>query len=204
MHNQEKDKVAVLFSGGKDSSLAAFILSRIFKIELITISFGILENWKQAEKAAKILKLPFTLFKMDEKIIKEAARITIKDGYPNNSIKYIHKSVLEKISEKEKIIADGVRRQDWVPVLSLSEIESFEAKFGAHYLQPLMGYSKKTINLLLEKYFLFTEYKGDSFPGAEYEFELREFIKKNYYSLRADELFPKNHTHSIITSFKSP
>lgn len=202
MHSQKENEVSVLFSGGKDSSLTAFILSKIFDIKLITATFGILHNWKKAQKVAKKLNLRFQLIKLNKKIIKEAAKVTVKDGYPNNGIKYIHKQVLEEVAKNSKIVADGVRRNDRVPVLSLSEIISFEDKFNVHYIQPLMGFSRKTINILVEKYFLVKEYKSESFPGAEYEFELREFIRKKYGQLKVEEIFPKNHTHSITLGLK--
>ncbi|MDP2750459.1 MAG: hypothetical protein Q8O89_06525, partial [Nanoarchaeota archaeon] len=101
---------------------------------------------------------------MDEKIIEEAAEIAIRDGRPCNGIKYIHKKVLEAVAKNSKIIADGVRRNDRVPALSLSEITSFEDKFKVHYIQPLMGYSRKTISILLKKYFLVKEDKSSSSP----------------------------------------
>lgn len=203
MHNLEKNKVFLLFSGGKDSSLAALILSKIFEVELITATFGILGNWKQAQKVAKRLKLPFKIIKLDEEIIRKAAKIVINDGYPANGIKYLHKRVLEEVASREsKIIADGVRRDDRVPVLSPSEIRSLEDRFKVHYIQPLMGYSRKTINLLTKKYFSFKEYKSDSFQGAEYEFELREAIKKDYGPEKIKAIFPKDHTHSIVIEKK--
>ncbi len=202
MHNQEVEKVSVLFSGGKDSSLAAFILSKIFGIELITATFEILQNWKQAQKVAKELGFSFRTIKLDENIIKEAAKTTIQDGHPSNGIKYIHKQALEEVAKSSKIIADGVRRNDQVPVLSLLEIISLEDRFNIHYVQPLMGLSRKTINILVEKYFLFEEYKGDSFGGPEYEFELREFIKREYGASKIKEIFPQNHTHSIVNKVK--
>jgi len=198
VHNQEKNKIILLFSGGKDSSLAALILSKIFKVELITATFSILQNWKQAQKVAKELNLPFRVLRLDAKIIEKAAEIVIKEGYPKNGMKHIHKKVLEEVAKKSKIIADGLNRDDHTLVLSLSEIASFEDNFKVHYIQPLIGYSRKKINILLEKYFQIKEYKGESFPGAEYEFELREFIRKKYGSSTIGKIFPKYHTHSIV------
>lgn len=198
----DENKVFLLFSGGKDSSLASLILSNFFEVELVTITFGILQNWKQAQRVARKLKFPFRLMKLDKKIIEEATEMAVKDRRPANAIKHIHKKTLEEVAKKAKIIADGIRRNDRVPVLSLSEISSLEDKFGVHYVQPLMGYSRKTVDLLLKKYFLFKEYKGESFPGAEYEFELREFIRKKYGQKKVEEIFPKNHTHSIVKKLK--
>jgi len=194
----QTEKALVLFSGGKDSSLAALILSKIFVVELITINFGLLENWKKTQKVAEKLQFPFRVIKLDKRILEEAAGIVIKDGYPKNGIKHIHKKALEEVAKEVKIIADGVRRNDQVPVLSLPEIMSLEDKFKVHYIQPLMGYSRKTINLLFKKYFLIKEHKGNSFEGAEYEFELREFIKRKHGPSKVREIFPKDHTHSIV------
>ena len=198
--NQEKKKLIVLYSGGKDSSLAALMLSKFFKVELVTITFGLLQNWKNAEKAAKRIKFPFRLLKLDKKIIETAAKIVVKDGFPNEGIKYIHQRVLEEIAKEANIVADGVRRNDRVPVMSLSEVMRVEDKLKIHYLQPLMGISRKTINLLVEEYFTIKEYKGASFAGAEYEFELREFVRKKYGLRKLNKIFPQNHTHTIVLS----
>lgn len=195
-------KVSVLFSGGKDSSLAAMILSRIFEVELTTVNFGILSNWKEAQRVAKILRFPFKIMKLDRKIIEKAVEQIVSDGYPNNGIKYLHKRALEEVAQNSKMIADGTRRNDRVPILTLSEIMSLEDKFKIHYLQPLMGCSRKTINLLAEKYFEIREYKGDSFKGAEYEFELRELIQRKHGIPLLQKIFPKDHTHSIIIKIK--
>ena len=210
-------EVSVLFSGGKDSSLAAVLLSALpyfskksregstfFEVELVTCSFGILSNWKQAEKVAKKLGFPFRVLKLKKEILNEAARQVIKDGFPNNGIKYIHQKALEEVAKKSEIIADGIRRDDRVPVLSLAEIRRLEDKFDVHYIQPLMGYSRKTIDLLVKQFFIVKEYKSTSFfKGAEYEFELREIIRKGYGIRKIKEIFPKNHSHSIVKEVKS-
>lgn len=195
-------KTSVLFSGGKDSSLAAVLLSKIFEVELVTCNFEILSNWKEAQKVAEELSFPFRILKLDKEIIKEAVRQIIKDGFPNNGIKYIHKKTLEEVAKKSKIIADGITRNDRIPTLSLSEIMSLEDKLKAHYIQPLIGCSRKTINLLAKKYFIIKEYKSNSFVGAEYEFELREMIRNEYGIERVFKIFPKNHTHSVIIKAK--
>jgi len=197
-------KVFILFSGGKDSCLTAIMLSKFFEIELVTANFGILSNWEKAEKVAKKLNFPFRILKLDKKILEDATEQTVRDSFPNNGIKYIHQKTLEEIAKNSKIIADGVRRDDRVPVLSMSEVRSFEDKFKVHYIQPLMGYSRKTINVLVEKFFFFEEYKSNSsFIGAEYEFELREIIRKKYGDKEIKKIFPQNHKHSLVIDVKN-
>ena len=153
---------------------------------------------------AKKLQFPFKVLKLDRKILEEAAEQVIKDGFPNNGIKYIHQNALEEVAKTSPFITDGVRRDDRVPVLSLSEIRHLEDKFKVHYVQPLMGYSRKTINLLVNQFFIIEEHKGSSsFIGAEYEFELKEAIKKKYGAKKIQEIFPKEHTHSIVIKVKT-
>lgn len=194
-----KTKVSILFSGGKNSCLAAVMLSKFFEKELVTCNFGVLSSWKKAKEVAEKLGLPFRVLKLDKKILEEAVEQTVKDGFPNNGITYIHKSALEEAAQTSEFIADGIRRDDRVPVLSLPEVRRLEDKFKVHYIQPLMGYSRKTINLLVEKFFIIKEYKSSSsFMGAEYEFELREAIKKKYGVKKIKEVFPQNHTQSIV------
>ena len=199
-HN--KNKVAVLFSGGKDSALASFILSKILNVELVTVTFGVLENWKNAEKAAQGINLPFRLLRLNEDIIKEAADLSIKNSSSASGLKFLHKTCLEKVAEESEMLADGLRRNDHTTTLEISEIMRLEDKFKIHYIQPLIGFSKKTIRLLVDKYFLFKEYKGNEFNGSEYEFELKVFIKDVYGVQKTDELFPEDHPHSIVEKLK--
>lgn len=204
-------KATILFSGGKDCCLAAIILSRFFDIELLTYNFGLLDNYKRAKQVAENLKMPFQAAKLPRKILDEAMDIIISDGFPNNGIKYIHQKALERAGAEAgvngvdktvagaNIIADGIRRDDRVPVLSLSEIRSLEDKFNVHYIQPLMGFSRKTINILTRQFFEIKEYKSENFIGAEYEFELREGIKQKYGADKINEIFPQNHSQTIVT-----
>jgi len=198
----KKMKVNILFSGGKDCCLAAIMLSKFFEVELITCTFETLSNWKKAEEVAKKLEFPFHLLKLDREILEEATEKIIQDGFPARGIKYIHQKALETLTGQTELIADGVRRDDRVPVLSKSEIRHLEDKFNIHYIQPLMGYSRKTINILVNKFFEVKEYKSTDFIGAEYEFELREYIKRKYGAGKIKEIFPQDHTQSIVVDIK--
>lgn len=188
-------KASVLFSGGKDSALAAMILAKFFEIELVTCTFGTMDNWKNAQEVAQKMDMPFRLVKLERKILDKAKEITFKDNFPSNAIKYIHQKALEKLAKESKIISDGVRRDDRTPVLSIGEIKSLEDKFNIHYVQPLSGYSRKTINILIDQLFKIKEYKSTDGIGAEYEFELRNQVKNK-------DIFPLHHTQTIILEMK--
>ena len=49
-------KACVLYSGGKDSSLMAVILSRLgYDVDLVTVNFGVFDSYIPASMSAKSL-----------------------------------------------------------------------------------------------------------------------------------------------------
>jgi predicted subunit of tRNA(5-methylaminomethyl-2-thiouridylate) methyltransferase len=66
-------KVAVLFSGGKDSSLAALLLEPFFEeIELINFSFGHDDSWMRAKDAAGELGYPLRRMIFSEDVLESS------------------------------------------------------------------------------------------------------------------------------------
>ncbi|AEH06624.1 DUF7411 family protein [Methanothermococcus okinawensis] len=194
------EKVHVLFSGGKDSSLSAILLKKLgYEPELITVNFGILDSYRYAQETAKILALPHNVEYLDQEILEKSVDIILKDGFPSNGIQYIHKTVIELLSDKYKIIADGTRRDDRVPKLSYSEIQSIEMRKKIQYITPLMGFGHKTIRSLVNSYFIISEKESEDLLKSDYETEIRELIK-----LRGENplnYFPK-HIQSRVVGLK--
>ncbi|WP_421078311.1 hypothetical protein Mjas_03065 [Methanothermococcus sp. Ax23] len=194
------EKVHVLFSGGKDSSLSAILLKKLgYELELITINFGILDSYRHAQETAKILGLPHSVEFLDGEILEKSVDIILKDGFPSNGIQYIHKTVIEILSDKYKLIADGTRRDDRVPKLSHSEIQSIEMRKKIQYITPLMGFGHKTIRSLVDNYFVISEKESEDLLKSDYETEIRELIK-----LRGEnplDYFPK-HIQSRVIGLK--
>lgn len=191
-------RAAVLFSGGKDSSLSALLVSPHFDITLVTVTFGIEENWKTAKEVARRLGYPHEVIEMDEKILEEITEIMLQDGNTRRGFNELHKRVIERVSEEFPIIVDGVRRDDIAPKLALEEIRSIESKRGIHYISPLMGFSRKTVNLMVDKYFEIEE--GKDLYVSDYEFELRRYMKKR--GVDPLTLFPRIHIQSIVKERK--
>lgn len=190
----------VLFSGGKDSSLTALFLKKLgYDVELITVNFGILDSYRYAQETSKILNFPHKVEFLDREIIEKSVEIILKDGYPSNGIQYLHKSVIEILSDKYKIICDGTRRDDRVPRLSYSEIQSLEMRKNLQYLTPLMGFGHKTINSLVEKYFIISQGESDNILKSDYETEIRELIKIK--GKKPEDYFPK-HKQSRVVGIK--
>ena len=142
-------KISVLFSGGKDSSLSALLMEPFFEIELITCSFGLLSNGELAAKTAKELGFPHRVLTLEREILEKAYEKIMQDGFPKNAINYIHEKAVETLASdpEVKFIADGTRRDDRVPVLSISQIRSIEDRLGVQYICPLKGYGQETVPL---------------------------------------------------------
>jgi len=171
-------KAYILFSGGKDSSLSAIILKNLgYDVKLLTINFGILDSYKHAQETAKILRLPHEVVTLDREILEKSVDIILKDGYPANGIQFIHKEVLEILADKYKVLADGTRRDDRVPKLSYSEVQSLEMRKNIEYLTPLMGFGHKTIRKLVNEYFIISEKESEELLKSDYETEIRELIR---------------------------
>jgi len=196
--------VRVLFSGGRDSSLAALMLSNYFEVELVACTFGIKNNWKVAEGVADLLGYPFRVVNLDRSIIEGAVDQMINDGHARGGITQIHKSALEGVAglPDSEMIADGCRREDKTPVLTLGQIRSIEDRFGVQYIQPLGGFGRRTLNILVDRYFEVSEVEGCLTEGPEYEYELRELIRYRYSEDTNNKLFPQFHTHSRVQKVK--
>jgi predicted subunit of tRNA(5-methylaminomethyl-2-thiouridylate) methyltransferase len=197
-------RISVLFSGGKDSSLSALLMEPFFEIELVTCTFGLLPNGELAAKIAKELKFPHRVLSLEWKILEKAYEKIMTDGFPKSAINYIHEKAVETLAldPEVKFIADGTRRDDRVPVLSISQIRSIEDRLDVQYLCPLKGYNRKTVSILVERYLSIEEGPSDSIQKADYETELRELIRQRHGEEKIKELFPA-HIQSQVLSRKN-
>lgn len=197
-------KISVLFSGGKDSSLSALLMEPFFEIELVTCSFGLLPNGELAAKTAKNLGFPHRVISLEWEILEKAYEKIMKDGFPKSAINYIHEKAVETLAldPEVKLIADGTRRDDRVPVLSISQIRSIEDRLGVQYICPLKGYGKKTVSILVAHYLKIEEGPSENTQKADYETELRELIRQRDGEEKIKELFPV-HIQSHVISRKN-
>ncbi|MDV0444722.1 hypothetical protein MmiAt1_02580 [Methanimicrococcus sp. At1] len=195
-------KAHVLFSGGKDSSLSALILEPYFEIQLVTCNFGILPTGEVAKQIADELGFSHMVIQPPMEILENAAEIVKKDGFPNGAINYIHRQVLETLAGTEgvELIADGLRRDDRVPHLEQSEIQSFEDRHKILYSSPLMGFGRFTINEMLESNLVITEEESAVILKCDYEAELREYLYREIGEEETHKHFPKSHKQSRVIS----
>jgi len=191
-------KIGVLFSGGKDSALAALLLSPFAQIELVTMSFGTAPS--EAASVACILGFPHITMGLEEALATATVDAMINDGYPNRGINDLHKAALERAATHYRVVADGTRRDDKAPLLNTREARSLEDRSAIDYVRPLLGYGRKAIDALVDAHLEVTYGQCCSF---DYEVELRRVMKKSYGASAVSAVFPQEHVQSRVTGRKS-
>lgn len=199
-------KALLLYSGGKDSSLVAYLLQKLgYEFKCLTANFGVNpECANVAKQTAKTLGFEHEVFTLDSKILEDGVEVCLKEGYAKNGINHIHMQVLEEAckayAKEYRMIADGCRRDDKTPKIEYPEIQSLEARYNIEYFCPLNGFPHATIKYLTEKLFKIQEIKAGSLQTSEYETEIRALLQSR--GISPDKIFPKEHYHTIVTGWK--
>jgi len=195
---------AVLFSGGKDSSLTNIFLKKILPCNIVnyTITFGINSNWRYAKETAKALEFDFKLMELYSEILEKTIYWIEKDGFANDGITFLHKCVIEEFLDEVKvdIIADGTRRDDRSPRLELSDMRKIEDKYNVSYVAPLMGISYRILKPICNSLFIIEEGPTDSIKKSDYESEIKDLMKRR--GLNPYDVFPK-HSQSRVIGYKN-
>ncbi len=191
--------IGVLYSGGKDSTLAALFLERFGTVTLLCCTFGVTDDYRHAEDAALEVGFPARRVDLDPDVAREAAEQIVEDGFPRNGIQTVHEHALERAAELEyDAIADGTRRDDRVPTVPRSLAQSIEDRYDVAHLAPLAGFGRSAIDELVAK--LLTTETGPSpeIQKGDYEAELRALIAEAHGSEMVEQSFPE-HTQSRVT-----
>jgi predicted subunit of tRNA(5-methylaminomethyl-2-thiouridylate) methyltransferase len=192
--------VAVLYSGGKDSSLAAHLLDKMgFTVTLVTATFGISADHFFAQESAKALGFEFNSLRLEKDILQEARSIVERDGYPRYAITYIHKKALETASKSFRALSDGTRRDDKSPFLNLKDFRCLEDGFDVEYIPVLRGFGHKTINNMCSRLFAIEEGESSKINKGDYEGELRTYLERK--GLNIEKIFPP-HQQTRVTSWR--
>lgn len=183
--------VGLLFSGGKDSSLASLLLDRFYDVTLVTVHFGITDDWHHAERTAQELGLPFEVKELDREIAESAIDRILDDGYPRHGIQSVHLTALEEIAaDGYAAVADGTRRDDRVPSVSRAQAQRLEDTQGVQYIAPLSGFGREAVDALVDRLFEVTVGPSEEIDRADYEAELRELIAERSGPETVEEVFP--------------
>jgi predicted subunit of tRNA(5-methylaminomethyl-2-thiouridylate) methyltransferase len=196
--------VAVCFSGGKDSALAALLLEPFYDVTLVTATFsleavqadgGVVENGREA---AQSLGFPFESVALDDSVAHDAVEQMVADGYPRNGIQAVHEHALETLADTDfDAIADGTRRDDRAPTLDRPAAQSLEDRHDIDYLQPLAGLGRGAVDDLTDRHLVVETGPSDRIEKADYETELRALIRGEYGKNAVGEVFPE-HSQSRV------
>lgn len=191
-------ELALLYSGGKDSSLAALILDAFYDVELVTAHFGLTEDFEHGRQAADALGFPFDTVELDREVAEEAVGLMLDDGYPRNGIQRVHEHALEAVAERDVVaIADGTRRDDRVPTVSRATAQSLEDRHEVDYLAPLSGFGRRAVDRLAERELDVETGPSEEIPRADYEGELRALIHAEHGAEAVKSVFPA-HEQTIV------
>ena len=189
-------KAAVLYSGGKDSSFMAEMLKRFdFDVELLTANFGVYDSYIPASDSANALGFKHNVLNLDEDILDTACDRIIKDGFPNDGIKFIHENVRESVADNFDIIADGTRRDDRTPKLNINQIRSLEDRKNVQYIN-LDSFSHTTIKLITNNLFEISNEKSNKDNSSDYEVEIRTLIDMK--GVNSQKIFPEHYQTRVI------
>ncbi len=192
--------VGLLFSGGKDSALAALFLEPHADVTLVTGSFGLTDDWEYASEAADALDLPFDRVDLDPDVLREAADQVLADGFPRNGIQQLHEHALEVVAASGEFdaVADGTRRDDRVPTVDRSLAQSIEDRYDVSHLAPLAGVGRGAIDDLAAELLSVETGQSADLGKGDYEAELRTLLAREAGDGAVDDIFPA-HVQSRVT-----
>ena len=189
-------KAGVLFSGGKDSALAAILLARDYDVELNTCVFDPDQEVLAVQAAAAAIDLPFRRRVLGRDLLDEAVDLLLSCGYPNDSISMVHRAAVRTLAGEYAVVGDGARRDDRVPRIERSEVQHLEATTGCSYVRPLLGYGKPEVKRLAEKLLVVQYGETDDIGSGDYEQEIRRAIRAR--GINPALFFPPRHLQSLV------
>jgi hypothetical protein len=190
--------LGLLYSGGKDSTLAALLLEDFYDVTLVTATFDVTDAHEHARRTAERLGFGFETVELDADVADEAVERMVEDGYPRNGIQQVHLHALEVVAGMGfDAVADGTRRDDRVPSVSRAQAQSLEDRHGVDYIVPLAGFGRGAVDSLVEKTLDVTTGPSEEIPKADYEDELRELLADEHDEEAVAEVFP-DHTQTCV------
>jgi hypothetical protein len=193
-------KAGVLYSGGKDSSLAAIMLGTYYEVELNVFVFNPSRQVPSVDAAAQALGFPLIKRVFRKGLLNEMVDLVNACGYPNDAINRVHQIAVETLSSEYRIVGDGTRFNDRVPMLSRAEVQSLGNRTGCSYVRPLLGYVKPEVDRLVDRFLVVKYGETGTISNGDYETEIREVVSA--CGINPASLFPVHHDQSLVVGKK--
>lgn len=194
-------KAGVLYSGGKDSSLASMMLGTYYEVELNTFVFDPLRQIPSVEAAAEALGYPLKKRVFRQGMLDEMADLVIAKGYPNDAINAVHQAAIEFLAAEYDVVGDGTRFDDRVPMLPREAVQSLMSRTGCSYVRPLLGFPRREVDRMADHLLVVNYGETGSIPNGDYESEIRDAIRAR--GLDPAFLFPAHHEQSLVVGRKA-
>lgn len=193
-------KAGVLFSGGKDSSLAAIMLGTYYEVELNFFVFDPSRQVPSVDAAAQVLGFPLIKRVFRKGFLDDMVDLVKTCGYPNDAINTVHQVAVETLSSEYAVVGDGTRFNDRVPMLTRAEVQSLGNRTGCSYVRPLLGYVKPEVDRLVNRFLVVKYGETGTIRNGDYEAEIREACAAR--SIDVASLFPAHHDQSLVIGRK--
>lgn len=194
--------LGLLYSGGKDSTLAALLLERFYDVTLVTAHFGVTDDWRHAETTAETLGFAFETLELDPAVAESAVERMLEDGFPRNGIQQVHEHALETLAATDvTAVADGTRRDDRVPSISRAQAQRLEDRHDVDYVAPLSGFGRRAVDRLVEENLAVQVGPSEEIARADYETELRTMLIEAHGPDTVSRIFPA-HQQTYVTGFR--
>jgi len=194
-------KAGVLYSGGKDSSLASIMLGTYYEVELNTFVFDPLRQIPTLPAAAEALGFPLKIRVFEKGMLDEMADLVIAKGYPNDAINAVHRAATESLAAEYDVVGDGTRFDDRVPMLPRDTVQSLMSRTGCSYVRPLLGFPRREVDRLADQLLVVQYGETGTIQNGDYESEIRDAIRAR--GLDPASLFPAHHEQSLVVGRKA-
>lgn len=196
-------QAAVLFSGGKDSALAALLLEPHYDVTLVTCGFGLTDLTEHAAESAAALGLPHETRRLPDSVLESAVDQLLADGYPNEAVQSVHEAAVELLAEEATesgwdLVADGTRRDDRTPTVPRPFARSVEDRHGVSHVAPLAGYGRGAVDRLVETYLTVETGPSEELPKGDYETALRAALRVRAGGDVVAEVFPPHEQSRVV------
>jgi hypothetical protein len=196
-------RAAVLFSGGKDSALAALLLEPHYDVTLVTCGFGLTALTDHAAESAAALSLPHETRRLESAVLESAVDRLLADGYPNEAVQSVHEAAVERVAGAAAgagwdVVADGTRRDDRTPTVARPFAQSVEDRFGVAHVAPLAGFGRGAVDALVDARLEVETGPSETLAKGDYETALRAALRGRAGDGAVVEVFPAHEQSRVV------